>query len=164
VTRAVAPVSPGWMRGISDFGDELKDDRFHAFASRAAAAVLRTFSCMGSTSPRMAQTAKHRRTRVEFPASGERLRSAVPRGSMLAPSHRIGKHAIRVRRARRLHGRAQGVDQDGDRREDQVLCRLYAKTILESPATHDRGPQNESDDEFVRPIIAVIRRVSVGPG
>ena len=31
-----------WMviRGISDFGDEFKDDRFHTFASCAAAAVL----------------------------------------------------------------------------------------------------------------------------
>lgn len=31
------------VRGISDFGDELKDDRFHDFAARAAAAVLVDF-------------------------------------------------------------------------------------------------------------------------
>lgn len=31
------------VRGISDFGDELKDDRFHDFASRTAAAVLVDF-------------------------------------------------------------------------------------------------------------------------
>ncbi|HYH94922.1 tetratricopeptide repeat protein, partial [Hyalangium sp.] len=31
------------IRGISDFGDELKNDGFHAFASRAAAAVLADF-------------------------------------------------------------------------------------------------------------------------
>jgi nucleoside phosphorylase len=35
------------IRGISDFGDELKDDRFHAFASCAAAAVLRDFIAHG---------------------------------------------------------------------------------------------------------------------
>jgi hypothetical protein len=31
------------IRGISDFGDEFKDDRFHKFASQAAAAVLADF-------------------------------------------------------------------------------------------------------------------------
>ncbi len=31
------------IRGISDFGDELKDDRFHEFASRAAAAAMADF-------------------------------------------------------------------------------------------------------------------------
>ncbi|HWO20125.1 MAG TPA: 5'-methylthioadenosine/S-adenosylhomocysteine nucleosidase [Kofleriaceae bacterium] len=38
-----------WMviRGISDFGDELKDDRFHSFASCAAAAVLHDFIAYG---------------------------------------------------------------------------------------------------------------------
>jgi nucleoside phosphorylase len=35
------------VRGISDFGDELKDDRFHAFASCAAAAVLLDFVAHG---------------------------------------------------------------------------------------------------------------------
>jgi len=35
------------IRGISDFGDELKDDRFHAFASCAAAAVLHDFLTHG---------------------------------------------------------------------------------------------------------------------
>jgi hypothetical protein len=35
------------IRGISDFGDELKDDRFHAFASGAAAAVLYDFLAYG---------------------------------------------------------------------------------------------------------------------
>jgi nucleoside phosphorylase len=32
------------IRGISDFGDELKDDRFHELAARAAAATLADFS------------------------------------------------------------------------------------------------------------------------
>jgi hypothetical protein len=35
------------IRGISDFGDELKDDRFHALASRAAAAVMADFIAHG---------------------------------------------------------------------------------------------------------------------
>jgi nucleoside phosphorylase len=35
------------IRGISDFGDQLKDDRFHAFASCAAAAVLCDFLAYG---------------------------------------------------------------------------------------------------------------------
>jgi nucleoside phosphorylase len=35
------------LRGISDFGDELKDDRFHDFAARAAAAVLADFLAHG---------------------------------------------------------------------------------------------------------------------
>ncbi len=35
------------IRGISDFGDELKDDRFHEFASCAAAAVLHDFIAHG---------------------------------------------------------------------------------------------------------------------
>jgi hypothetical protein len=35
------------IRGISDFGDELKDDRFHHFASCAAAAVLHDFIAHG---------------------------------------------------------------------------------------------------------------------
>jgi nucleoside phosphorylase len=35
------------VRGISDFGDDLKDDAFHAFAARAAAAVLVDFLACG---------------------------------------------------------------------------------------------------------------------
>ncbi|HEX7843352.1 MAG TPA: AAA family ATPase [Kofleriaceae bacterium] len=35
------------IRGISDFGDELKDDRFHAFAACAAAAVMHDFLAHG---------------------------------------------------------------------------------------------------------------------
>jgi len=35
------------IRGISDFGDEFKDDRFHAFAAAAAAAVLHDFVAYG---------------------------------------------------------------------------------------------------------------------
>jgi nucleoside phosphorylase/tetratricopeptide (TPR) repeat protein len=35
------------IRGISDFGDQLKDDRFHEFASRTAAAVLVDFLAYG---------------------------------------------------------------------------------------------------------------------
>jgi nucleoside phosphorylase len=35
------------IRGISDFGDELKDDRFHGFAARAAAAALVDFVAYG---------------------------------------------------------------------------------------------------------------------
>lgn len=35
------------IRGISDFGDELKDDRFHELASRSAAAVLADFLTHG---------------------------------------------------------------------------------------------------------------------
>lgn len=43
--RAAVP----WLviRGISDLGDELKDDRFHAFAACAAAAVLHDFLTRG---------------------------------------------------------------------------------------------------------------------
>jgi hypothetical protein len=35
------------IRGISDFGDEFKDDRFHGFAAAAAAAVLHDFLAYG---------------------------------------------------------------------------------------------------------------------
>lgn len=35
------------VRGISDFGDQFKDDRFHTFASKAAAAVLADFIAHG---------------------------------------------------------------------------------------------------------------------
>jgi serine/threonine protein kinase/nucleoside phosphorylase len=37
------------IRGISDFGDQFKDDRFHEFASRAAAVVLADFLAHGLT-------------------------------------------------------------------------------------------------------------------
>ena len=39
------------IRGISDFGDQFKDDRFHHFASRAAAVVLADFLAHGLTLP-----------------------------------------------------------------------------------------------------------------
>lgn len=39
------------IRGISDFGDELKDDRFHDFASRTAATVLADFLAHGLELP-----------------------------------------------------------------------------------------------------------------
>jgi hypothetical protein len=35
------------VRGISDFGDDLKDDRFHDFAARAAATVVVDFLAHG---------------------------------------------------------------------------------------------------------------------
>jgi nucleoside phosphorylase len=52
VVEACRRASVPWLviRGISDFGDELKGDRFHAFASCAAAAVLHDFLAHGSTS------------------------------------------------------------------------------------------------------------------
>lgn len=45
LVTACRRASAHWLvvRGISDFGDELKDDRFHGFASAAAAAVLADF-------------------------------------------------------------------------------------------------------------------------
>ncbi|WP_158625135.1 protein kinase domain-containing protein [Corallococcus terminator] len=39
------------IRGISDFGDQFKDDRFHQFACRAAAVVLADFLAHGLTLP-----------------------------------------------------------------------------------------------------------------
>jgi hypothetical protein len=49
VVEACRRANVPWLvvRGISDFGDELKDDRFHAFAARAAAAVLVDFIAWG---------------------------------------------------------------------------------------------------------------------
>jgi nucleoside phosphorylase len=49
VVEACRRKSVPWLvvRGISDFGDELKDDRFHGFAARAAAAVLVDFVAWG---------------------------------------------------------------------------------------------------------------------
>ena len=49
VVEACRRGSVSWLviRGISDFGDELKDDRFHTFASCAAAAVLHDFVVHG---------------------------------------------------------------------------------------------------------------------
>jgi len=45
VVEACRPGNVPWLviRGISDFGDDLKNDRFHDLASRAAAAVLVDF-------------------------------------------------------------------------------------------------------------------------
>lgn len=50
---ACRPAQLPWLviRGISDFGDDLKDDRFQAFASQAAAAVLRDFLAHGLELP-----------------------------------------------------------------------------------------------------------------
>jgi nucleoside phosphorylase len=54
------------IRGISDFGDEFKDDRFHAFASCAAAAVAHDFVAhgidLGATSSRATELARPRAT------------------------------------------------------------------------------------------------------
>jgi nucleoside phosphorylase len=49
VVEACRPRNVPWLvvRGISDFGDEFKDDRFHDFAARAAAAVLVDFLAFG---------------------------------------------------------------------------------------------------------------------
>jgi nucleoside phosphorylase len=49
VVEACRRANVPWLvvRGISDFGDELKDDRFHDFAARAAAAVLVDFLAHG---------------------------------------------------------------------------------------------------------------------
>jgi nucleoside phosphorylase len=49
VVDGCRPGAIPWLviRGISDFGDELKDDRFHAYASSAAAAVLQDFLAHG---------------------------------------------------------------------------------------------------------------------
>jgi nucleoside phosphorylase len=49
VVTACAQQNVPWLviRGISDFGDSLKDDRFHTFASRTAAVVLADFIAHG---------------------------------------------------------------------------------------------------------------------
>lgn len=49
VVEVCRRASVRWLviRGISDFGDALKDNRFHAFASCAAAAVLHDFIATG---------------------------------------------------------------------------------------------------------------------
>jgi nucleoside phosphorylase len=49
VVEACLQTNTPWfvIRGISDFGDELKNDAFHGFASRSAAAVLADFIAHG---------------------------------------------------------------------------------------------------------------------
>ncbi|HEU4406638.1 MAG TPA: 5'-methylthioadenosine/S-adenosylhomocysteine nucleosidase [Polyangiaceae bacterium] len=49
VVEACRRANVPWLivRGISDFGDELKDDRFHHFAAHAAATVLADFLAHG---------------------------------------------------------------------------------------------------------------------
>jgi serine/threonine protein kinase/nucleoside phosphorylase len=44
------------IRGISDFGDQFKDDRFHEFASRAAAVALADFLAYGLNLPESSLT------------------------------------------------------------------------------------------------------------
>jgi hypothetical protein len=55
VVEACRGANLPWLviRGISDFGDELKDDRFHGFAARAAAAVMVDFLGHGLSLPRV---------------------------------------------------------------------------------------------------------------
>jgi hypothetical protein len=57
------------IRGISDFGDELKDDRFHGFASCAAAAVLHDFVAHGLDLG-TASSPGDRRHGMDVPGSG----------------------------------------------------------------------------------------------
>lgn len=58
------------IRGISDFGDELKDDRFHAFASCAAAAVLYDFLAYGLDLGAASSPDARRHAQAALPASG----------------------------------------------------------------------------------------------
>src|SRR5678815_5487340 len=72
------PGAVPWLiiRGISDFGDGLKDDRFHAFASCAAAAVLYDFIAHGlhlDTSPLPAVSSE---ASIDPSSVGRRLRGS----------------------------------------------------------------------------------------
>jgi nucleoside phosphorylase len=63
IVDACRPGAVPWLvvRGISDFGDEFKDDAFHGFAARAAAAVMVDFLGWGLNLPGPEGVATRRR-------------------------------------------------------------------------------------------------------
>ncbi len=77
-----------WMviRGISDFGDELKDDRFHELASCAAAAVLYDFIAHGALEQYALPDLDRRpRDRIVARGAAPRSRHAAVHGAVASP-------------------------------------------------------------------------------
>jgi formylglycine-generating enzyme required for sulfatase activity/nucleoside phosphorylase len=94
------------IRGISDFGDELKDDRFHEFAARAAAAVMADFLARG----------------LELGAAAA---ASVPRPMPSYPDEktRLLSEELNEARDRQRKLRAKGADTSAIDREIQLLRR-----------------------------------------
>jgi nucleoside phosphorylase len=91
------------IRGISDFGDSLKDDRFHDFASRAAATVLVDFLAHGVAIP-----------------SGE----AAKPGAVPVPRYQneeIRQLSLRVERARERKRRLQSAGKSTTQVDQEIL-------------------------------------------
>lgn len=82
-TKAGTP----WLvvRGISDFGDDLKDDRFHLLASRSAAAVAADFleNCWQPVEPRNTSEAPVGSMRP--PRDADRQLTAAPQHNLPGP-------------------------------------------------------------------------------
>lgn len=93
------------IRGISDFGDALKNDQFHDFASRAAATVLADFLAHGLSLP------AHPRD------SGYALTALVP----LYPDDETQRLSLQIERARERKQRLQQAGESTSQVDREIL-------------------------------------------
>ncbi len=111
------------IRGISDFGDPFKDDRFHDFASRAAATVLADFLAYGLSIPaRSGQAAvpvphypdeQTRLLSLQLQGARERKKRLQDSGVGTA---QVDQEILALRRHLREGGRLRAGDSLGDGR------------------------------------------------
>lgn len=107
------------IRGISDFGDQLKDDRFHEFAARAAATVLADFLAHGLSLPASPVPVPHypdeetRLLSTQLEQARERRKLLLAAG---ATTEQVDREILTLRRHLREGGRLRAGDSLGNGR------------------------------------------------
>lgn len=155
-----------WMviRGISDFGDELKDDRFHTFAACAAAAVLADFLSHG-----LELDTSDARVATTQGVSGNAARPGKPlnRGPspfvfgrvLLSDDEMVGREGIQ-RTLRERIDRQQPVELLGERLMGKsTLLRWVERSIFPGrPVVWLDAPNAMTPASMVRAIAMACRR------
>jgi serine/threonine protein kinase/nucleoside phosphorylase len=145
------------IRGISDFGDQLKDDRFHEFASRAAAVVLADFLAHGLTlqeSPLIGSAALKPVPTPQYPDEQTRhlvgqLEGARARKKRLqasgANTSQVDQEILSLRRQLREGGQLRAGDRLGN----------YRYLLIEAIGRGGFGNIWKAYDQTTREIVAI---------
>ncbi len=133
------------IRGISDFGDEFKDDRFHEFASRAAAAVMADFIANGLDLADGAPALDGKQVTRELPPS-LRPRPRGPIGAPIVPPHfRPRRHEFEALK-RCLLAERPGSAENGSGRVGILGMPGSGKTVLAADLARDSAVQQAYPD------------------
>ncbi len=138
------------FRGVSDFGDQFKDDRFHEFAARAAAAVMADFIEHGLdiAKPSVSQQSADAVAR-KLPFEPSSPQSLGPIGAPLLPPHYVPRSNDLLQLKARLVAKGDKlVAVTGPSGIGVQGMGGIGKTVLASAAVHDRDVQRAFPDKI----------------